>query len=112
MVMNIAGITCKKCGRNETELEHLGIAMNIALETCNECLKKAKLGNAYGIAEAADAPLGLVAAVKDSASASAECNCQELRRACLALLGEIYVRDIVVPELAPHVQAIGELLRK
>lgn len=39
--MNITeGITCKKCRKNEAELERLGIAMNIPLVTCNNCILK------------------------------------------------------------------------
>lgn len=36
--LDFSGIKCKVCGKDEMQLEHLGIAMNIPLETCNRCL--------------------------------------------------------------------------
>lgn len=108
MVTNILGITCKKCKRNESELESLGIAMNIALETCNECLKAKKTELAHADHAAAVATQQAEAPQYDS--------CRDLHQACLALLGSFYVGEIQVnecpPALLPHIQVIKEILRK
>ena len=37
---SFGGIVCKGCKREETELEKLGISVNISLEMCYQCLKK------------------------------------------------------------------------